>query len=136
MSKVFTYSKKIRFAHTDPAGIVFYPRYFEMVNETIEEWFSVIGFPFADLHLKQKFGVPLVHIEANFFRLGRIGDEIEFRLKVVRVGRSSFDLEIKAVRKGEEYLTVKGVLAYMDLEKEISGPLPDELRAMLEEWKG
>lgn len=136
MTKVFTYRKKIRFAHTDPAGIVFYPRYFEMVNETIEEWFSVVGFPFADMHLKQKLGVPLVHMEADFFRPGRIGDEIEFSLQVLKIGTASFELEITASREGESCLKIKGILACMDLEKEKSTLLPESLRAVLEEWKG
>jgi 4-hydroxybenzoyl-CoA thioesterase len=30
----------IRFQHTDPAGIVFYPRYFEILGQIIEDWFS------------------------------------------------------------------------------------------------
>lgn len=28
----------IRFAHCDPAGIVFFPRYLEMFNNLIEDW--------------------------------------------------------------------------------------------------
>ena len=136
MSKVFKYTKKVRFAHTDPAGIVFYPRYFEMVNETIEEWFETVGFPFAEMHMEQKFGVPLVHIEADFSRPGRIGDELEFCLKILKVGGASFELEITAARKGEDCFKVRGVLAYMDLEQEKSAPLPDDLRAILEAWKG
>ena len=36
----FTVTQRVRFQHCDPAGIVFYPRYFEMLNATIEEWFD------------------------------------------------------------------------------------------------
>ena len=28
----------VRFAHCDPAGIVFYARYFEMINGVVEDW--------------------------------------------------------------------------------------------------
>ena len=31
---------KIRFNHVDAAGIVFYPRYYEMLNQVVEEWFE------------------------------------------------------------------------------------------------
>ena len=37
---VFTVDIPVRFQHTDPAGIVFYPRYFEMINQVIEDWFA------------------------------------------------------------------------------------------------
>ena len=30
--------KLIRFSHCDPAGIGFYPRYVELVNEVVEDW--------------------------------------------------------------------------------------------------
>ena len=36
----FTTTRKVRFEHCDPAGIVFYPRYFEMINGTVEDWFE------------------------------------------------------------------------------------------------
>ena len=31
---------EVGFRHCDPAGIVFYPRYAEMVNDTVEHWFK------------------------------------------------------------------------------------------------
>ena len=36
----FTYPHKVLFRHCDPAGIVFYPRYFEMMNDTVEAFFG------------------------------------------------------------------------------------------------
>ena len=32
----FTLTQKVLFKHCDPAGIVFYPRYFEMINDCVE----------------------------------------------------------------------------------------------------
>ena len=29
----------VRFEHCDAAGIIFYPRFFALVNETVEDWF-------------------------------------------------------------------------------------------------
>ena len=39
--KLFKYAIDIGFRHCDPAGIVFYPRYFEMMNDAIEIFFRV-----------------------------------------------------------------------------------------------
>ena len=41
----------VRFQHCDPAGIVFYPRYLEMINQTVEEWFAAMGRAFPDMVL-------------------------------------------------------------------------------------
>ena len=38
----------VEFNHCDPAGIVFYPRYFEMVNSVVENFFlEDVGYSFA-----------------------------------------------------------------------------------------
>ena len=56
----------IRFAHCDPAGIVFYPRYLEMFNNLVEDWFREgLGLPFPDL-IKRGWGVPTAHLEVDF----------------------------------------------------------------------
>ena len=36
----FKSQKLIRFQHCDPAGIVFYPQYFVLFHELIEDWFN------------------------------------------------------------------------------------------------
>ena len=47
---VFQREQVVRFGHCDPAGIVFFPRYFEMLNELVEDWFAqALGLPFAVL---------------------------------------------------------------------------------------
>ena len=45
---------QIEFNHCDPAGIVFYPRYFEMVNSVCENFFrEVAGLSYA---MRRLFG--------------------------------------------------------------------------------
>lgn len=132
--KEFHYPKKVRFGHTDPAGIVFYPRYFEMINETIEDWFEELGFSFENMHLEQKFGVPLVKVEAEFATPSRIGDDLDFCLKVVRLGRSSLTIEITVTCGGEVRFHSIGTMAYVNLTKGKAAPWPDSLRDALAGW--
>lgn len=44
---LFTFTQKVLFKHCDPAGIVFYPRYFEIINDCIEAFFEQIDHPLA-----------------------------------------------------------------------------------------
>jgi acyl-CoA thioesterase FadM len=63
----------VRWAHTDPAGIVFYPRYFEMINALVEDWFAgPLGCDFETLHGEFGTGVPTVSIECEFVRPARL----------------------------------------------------------------
>ena len=45
----FTRSVPIRFSHCDPAGIVYFPHYFNMFNGLIEDWYTEeLGYKYAD----------------------------------------------------------------------------------------
>ena len=55
----FVSQQQVRFAHVDAAGIVFYPRYFEMLNAAVEDYFAQhIGVDFATMHIERKIGIP------------------------------------------------------------------------------
>jgi 4-hydroxybenzoyl-CoA thioesterase len=110
------YSKDIRveFNHCDPAGIVFYPRYFEMFNSVIENFFAdVTGVTFADMHRTPGTGAPLVGVEARFVIPTRLNETLRFTLEVEAVGRSSLKLLIKALHDGRERLSVNMVVVWM-----------------------
>ena len=134
-AKEFIHSIKVRFGQVDPAGIVFHPRYIEMVNDTIEDWFAHLGFPFSAMHLEKHFGVPLVHIEADFFRPSRLGETLDFRLRVIKVGRSSLVLAVRGECRGEKRLAAKVILARVDLKKGASAGWTPVLKRALEAWR-
>ncbi len=132
---IFSRTRKIRFAHTDAAGIAFYPRYFGMMNDFIEDWFGDgLGFDFKRLHIDEKRAVPTVHIEADFMGAGRMHDDLTFELRLVRIGSSSITLKIRATSGGEDRFRMTFVIAHMDMETGKSMPWPDDMRAALNEW--
>ena len=93
----FTRTYLIRFAHCDPAGIVFFPRYFDLFNDHVEDWFGeALGCGFPALHGTRRMGVPTVHLDCNFANPSRHGDRVEFALQVTRVGQASIHLRREA----------------------------------------
>jgi 4-hydroxybenzoyl-CoA thioesterase len=110
-------AKRIRFAHCDPAGIVFYPRYVELFNEVVEDWFAEgLGVDFHALHEQHRLGVPTVKLDVEYRAPSRYGDLLTFKLWVRRIGNSSLQMQIDACA-GEDvrvrgHLTV--VLANID----------------------
>jgi 4-hydroxybenzoyl-CoA thioesterase len=87
----------VEFNHCDPAGIVFYPRYFEMVNSVIENFFAErAGRSFAEMTLRDRNGVPTVRIDATFRAPSRLGETLDFTLDVTRLGSSSVAFHITA----------------------------------------
>jgi acyl-CoA thioesterase FadM len=38
MNETFVHEQLIRFSHCDPAGIVYFPRFFDLAHATMEDW--------------------------------------------------------------------------------------------------
>ena len=135
MAKRFSKTFRIRHGHTDPAGIVFYPRYYELISATIEDFFrEALGMPFGDLHVRQRIGVPTVHIETTFFAPSYCDDEVEFALTVTKLGRTSMTLAIDASKDGEKRLHSEHVIANVALDEMRPQAFSPKLRAMLEDY--
>jgi 4-hydroxybenzoyl-CoA thioesterase len=84
----FTKKEKIRFKHIDYAGIVFYPRFLEMLNDLVEDWFEeALERPFSKMH--QTNGIPTVDLKVQFKNAARIGEILTKNLWVKEIKTSS-----------------------------------------------
>lgn len=135
MSETFTLTTVVRFADVDSAGIHFYPRYFERVNQTVEEWFEQgLGCSFRSLHLEQRLSVPTVHFNVDFLSPSRMEERLTYTLTVERIGGASCGLRIR-VRCGEELrVDVRQTLVMMDMETSRPKPWPDALRERMRRY--
>ena len=81
----------IRFAHCDPAGIVFFPNYLVWCDNLTSALFAGAGLPlhtlFAAHHV---IGVPIVDVRATFKVPAAFGDELLAKTAVIEWRRSSF----------------------------------------------
>lgn len=132
---MFNTEIKVRFNHVDAAGIVFYPRFYEMFNQVVEEWFEQkLGLDFAQLESEFSAGVPTVSIQAEFPSPSRLGDYLAFELSVVDVGNSSITLTIAARVDQQIRATAKMVLIYVHRHTDGSieaTRIPTKLRASI-----
>ncbi|GAA0869141.1 acyl-CoA thioesterase [Brevundimonas basaltis] len=131
MSQIFTTRRRVRFADCDAAGIVFYPRYFEMLNGVVEDWFAgPLGASFRDLHMERHVSVPTAAVEARFIAPSRLEDDLSFSLTVTRLGGASCGLrhtiDCGEQRRFEATQTI--VFVGRSLKPE---PWPEALRARI-----
>ena len=88
MSNYFTKQEKVRFKHVDYAGIVFYPRFLEMLNDLVEDWFEeALDRPFSKIH--ETNGIPTVDLKVQFKKAARLGEILTKKLWVISLGRAS-----------------------------------------------
>jgi 4-hydroxybenzoyl-CoA thioesterase len=92
---------RIEWGDCDPAGIVFYPRYFEWFDACTLALFQAAGFLRGDLVTRQGIAIPMVDMKSRFMIPSAFGEEITVETTVTRFGRSSFDILHKVLKGGD-----------------------------------
>lgn len=130
----FTRPHRIRFSECDPAGIVFYPQYFVMFNDLLEQWVdALLPTGFAGYIGEQRFGLPTVHLEANFTAISRMGDDVILHLEVIHIGARSLKLALTCTsREGEQRMQVTQTLVTTSLDTHRAIDIPAALLAALQ----
>jgi len=135
---VHTRTIMIEWGDCDPAGIVFYPRYFAMFDASTAALFAAaLGYnKHAMLARFDVVGFPMVDTGARFFVPSKFGDEVTIESSVTRFGRSSFEIGHRLMRDGVLAIEAheKRVWAAHDPEHpgKIRGvPIPDAIIAAL-----
>ena len=99
---------RIVWGDCDPAGIVFYPRYFEMFDTSttalFERALGMTKFQFVKAY--NSVGYPMVDTRARFLLPTRYGDDVVIETTIMEIRRSSFDIRHRLMKDGE--LAVEG----------------------------
>ena len=126
---------RIRFAHCDPAGIVFFPQYLVMVNNLVEDWVSEgLGVPYAELIGRRRTGLPTVSLNCEFTAVSRMGEDVTMGLSLEQVGTKSITLQHGCRRGDELRMRVRQVLVFTSLDTHRAIDIPADLRAALERF--
>ena len=123
---------RIEFNHCDPAGIVFYPRYYEMINSVCEGFFRALGRSYAEMVADQQ-GVPTVRLETDFTAPSRLGEVLDFQLTIRRMGGTSVTFSIVALGGGVQRLATLLTLVFVSGGLK-AAPWPEDLRARMADY--
>ena len=128
-NRVFTVDQLIRFSHCDPAAIVYYPDFFDLQHAAMEDWFrDGLDYPMPEMIRRQRIGVPTVDIQGEFNKPLAMGEVLRWEVRVLKLGRASVQLEYRGVKDGAEHLRIVQTIVFMDLDKQVAVPIPEELR--------
>jgi len=118
----------VRFGHCDAAGWVFYPRYFEMISDFVEDWFEDgLAASAPGLFHHKQILTPSVHFTVDFIKPTRYGERLTFNLWVVKAGTTSCELRIEASHQGELRMRAKQVLVFISAASARATAIPPEL---------
>ncbi|HZD91765.1 MAG TPA: thioesterase family protein [Pseudolabrys sp.] len=133
----FTNNRKVRieWGDCDPAGSIFYPRYFAIFDASTAMLFeAALGMTKFQMFKALPFsGFPLVRTHSRFITPTRFGDDVIVE-STITLGRTSFDVAHKLSRDGDlcAECEEKRVWVMRDAEGRLkSHPVPDAVREKL-----
>ena len=125
---------QIQWGDCDPANIVYYPRYFEMINDFVEEWFDkALGHSFHRLLTDMRLGIPTASIQCDFTAPSRWHDVLRQELTLRRIGGSSINFDVRFAGKDDQRqrLAANATLVFVDVQSVRPAPMPQALRERL-----
>jgi 4-hydroxybenzoyl-CoA thioesterase len=127
----------VRFGDCDAAGIVFYPRYLEMFNSLVEDWYrDALLFSFTEIVTTRGWGLPTVHLEVDFAASSVFGEHLSATLYVREIGTSSLTLDISLQGPdGSDRVRGKIVLVLSDRRNHKAIPIPADVRRRILAFK-
>lgn len=89
-----TTTVQVRWGDVDPAGIVFYPRFFEWYDLGAETLFAALGLTWTEIFPRYELsGLPILESGSRFLAPVRWGDVVAIRSAVAWVKEKTFRME-------------------------------------------
>ena len=125
---VYKRNTRIEWGDCDPAGIVFFPRYFAMFDSCTTALFTqALGMSKYQFTRHYGFaGYPMVDTKARFIKPTKFGDDVVIETQITEFRRSSFNVQHR--------LSLDGALCVECLDTRVwvqrDGEDPEKIRAM------
>lgn len=126
---------KVRFSDTDPAGVMYFPRFLDTFHGVFEDWFDdELKMPYRWMLEDTRCGFPTVSVDVDYRAPFRFGETMEVELVVSSLRDKSFACTYNARLKGDERVLVRATMtvATVDLDQFKAIPIPPKLRRALE----
>ena len=102
---LFCANRIVRFGECDPAGVVYYPVFFNWFHELMECWFEEeLELPYREC--LKTVGFPAKETSAEFYKPCTVGEELRLEMHLSTLGTRSFRMEIDVF--SAEVLKAKG----------------------------
>lgn len=128
----------VEWGDCDPAGIVFYPRFFAMFDMATAHLFEAATGKTRTELIKhyEILGWPMFDTHAQFLAPVSFDDRVCIRSKIARLGTSSFDINHELYVSEKLCVTCEELRVWCEYSDEADSgiaalPLPDDIRDLL-----
>ena len=130
---MFVAKNQVRLHDMDMAGLLYFPRQFRFVHDTLEDFMALEGIAFEKMFYENDFMFVIVRCESDYFHPMKLGDKLEIHLHCKEIGRTSFTLLYHIYREdGLEVGRAKTVHVTIDKKMHKKIPVPKKLKTIFE----
>lgn len=128
------YSKQITiaFSDCDPAGVLFFARYYSLAHDTLESFMSNNEIGWQNWFQNPEIIMPIRHSEADYFAPLWAGKTYDISLDVKKITESSVYFEFLIKYDGRTHCKLKTTHTFADKNEFKKIVIPDSFRHVLE----
>ncbi len=131
ITRPFPHPLRVRWAESDPQGIVFNGHYLTYFDVAVTEYMRAAGVAYPDGLAVLGIDMFMVHTAIDYKAPARFDDEIEVSVLEVRAGNTSVTFELDVRRDGIELTRGKLVYVIADPQSHAPQPVPAALKEAL-----
>lgn len=125
----------ILFRHCDPAGYVFFPRFYEMFQDACEVWMTEhLGIDLCEMIVQQKTGQPTAYLECQFIQPCLLGEKLDIAVILDKFGTSSIEIRFIGTVAGQVRLRARSVQVVISLKDGRPAPIKSEMRERMQAY--
>lgn len=126
---------KVRMHDTDMAGRLYFPRQYRFANDALEDLLEDEDLYYDKVFSIEKFVFVVVHSEADYYSLLKVGDELDVLVSCEKMGTTSFTILCQIYRNADELVgIVRTVHVSLDTITGQKIPLPEKLLRILKKY--
>lgn len=131
----WTTMRTVRFSDCDPAGIVYTPRFIDLINGAIEDFF--VQRLRLDYHalIKDGLGLGYKSVDTDFFLPALMGDRLGFTVLIEHIGRTSIIYSVHCVREVTEIMRCRLVQVTTSLNTHNPVSMPANVKDALTAYR-
>ncbi len=122
MSWLVSYSRKVRYSDTDAQGIVFNGNYAVYFDDTLTDLFEEVGLTTPKMQAAG-FEVVTANLTINFKATATLGDVLETRVRVARIGTKSITFELETRIEDTGVVTADGQVVFVTVDHSTFTPV-------------
>ena len=132
-SNAFECRDRIRWADSDPMGIIFYGAYIRLIGVAESEMSRACGLPVHTLRLERGVWIPRKALHLEFHSAAELEEEMLIKSWFGRIGTTALTMRFEFYRASDEVHRASGSLTVVSVDRDsmTPRPIPDDVKQLL-----